>query len=81
MWYLSSGRAYVQDERYAAGAGMRESGLFQFYTTSSEQTLCPPRGFAPHIPVLIREVPFILNITPSATCEIMGQWFLMDELP
>jgi len=24
--FLSSGRAYVQDERYAAGAGMRGSG-------------------------------------------------------
>jgi hypothetical protein len=24
--YLTSGRAYVQDERYAAGAGMRRSG-------------------------------------------------------
>ena len=27
---------YVQDERYAAGAGMRRSGLFQFCTTSTE---------------------------------------------
>jgi hypothetical protein len=24
--YLTSGHAYVQDERYAAGAGMRRSG-------------------------------------------------------
>ena len=37
MGYLSSGLAYVQDERYAAGAGMRGSGLFQFCTTFSEQ--------------------------------------------
>ena len=26
MRYLTSGHAYVQDERYAAGAGMRRSG-------------------------------------------------------
>jgi hypothetical protein len=24
--------------------------------------MCPPGGFASHIPVLYREVPFILNI-------------------
>ena len=26
--------SYVQDERYAAGAGMRRSGVFQFCTES-----------------------------------------------
>jgi len=30
--YLTSGLAYVQDERYAAGAWMRMSGLFRFCT-------------------------------------------------
>ncbi len=57
--YVTSGRAYVQDERYAAGAGMRRSG---------QALLWSPGGFASHIPVLHREVPFILNITPSALC-------------
>jgi len=36
MQYLTSEHAYVQDERYAAGAGMRGSGLFEFCTASSE---------------------------------------------
>ena len=29
-----AGAGYVQDERYAAGAGMRRSGLFQIGTVS-----------------------------------------------
>jgi hypothetical protein len=33
-----------------------------------DEHMCSPGGFAPHIPVLYREVPFILNITPSALC-------------
>ena len=28
-----------------------------------DEHMCPPGGFASHIPVLNREVPFILNIT------------------
>ena len=33
-----------------------------------DEHMWSPRGFASHIHVLIREVPFILNITPSALC-------------
>ena len=32
--HLTSGLAYVQDERYAAGAGMRRSGLCPICTAS-----------------------------------------------
>jgi hypothetical protein len=38
------------------------------HSTPLDQHMCPLRGFASHIPVLNREVPFILNITPSALC-------------
>ena len=60
-------------ERYAAGAGMRRSGLFQTGRVSGMLRLpmdefmnvlvaCKTDTIAPHIPVLHRDIPFILNI-------------------
>ena len=45
-----------------------------------DEHMCPPGGFASHIHVLNREVPFILNITPSALWKRSQQWFLLDVL-
>ena len=38
---------------------------------------CKTDTIAPHIHVLSRDIPFILNITPSALRIITGQWFQM----
>ena len=47
---------------------------------TSNDTVCKTDTIAPHIHVLYRDIPFILNITSSALCESMGQGFLIDEL-
>jgi len=51
--------------------------VVQYLTSGLYRThLWPPGGFAPHIHVLYREVPFILNITPLALRVFARQWFL-----
>ena len=76
---------YVQDERYAAGAGMRRSGFYQVCTLLRMSrpswlflVACKIDAIAPHIHVLNRDIPFILNITPSALREFIEQWFQID---
>jgi hypothetical protein len=46
----------------------QERPVSDLHNIQLERHKWPPRGFASHIPVLNREVPFILNITPSALC-------------
>ena len=43
--------------------GCAGAACFSFAQYPANKTFCPLWGFAPHIPVLYREVPFILNIT------------------
>ena len=75
---------YVQDERYVAGARMRRSDFFQVGTVLWNLGPNPQRGFASHIPVLYRKVPFILNITarPEARyCAALASTLIGKQLP
>ena len=45
-----------------------ERPVSDLHSIPLDEHMCTPRGFASHIHVLHREVPFILNITPSALC-------------
>ncbi|MGB7451855.1 MAG: hypothetical protein WBM36_06990 [Lysobacterales bacterium] len=74
------GRAYVQDERYAAGAGSAGTACVGFaghlqtndslrgdaLLRISNDAVCKPDEIAPHFHVLYRDIPFILNITPTS---------------
>ena len=66
MRYLSSGHAVNP----SMGAGAQ--GILQCRAKLKQAAPAHPCA---------RGIPFILNITPSAMCENMGQWFLIDELP
>ena len=65
MQYLSSGLVYVQDERYAAGAWMRRSGLFQFCTAHLMTQCAKLTQMAPHIHVLYRDIPPHPSASPA----------------
>jgi hypothetical protein len=68
----------AHDCRDAGGRATQEqlprSGLFQIGTVQCKSRPNPQRGFASHIPVLYRKVPFILNITACPETGTTSPW-------